>query len=328
MSLSAYRAEILHFLHEPKSEEDSESYQYFQDGILLIENGKIKGVGDAKTLSPTLAEGCVINRFENSLIVPGFIDTHTHYPQTRNIASYGNQLLEWLEKTIFPSEKLFSDEEFAMGEADFFLSELLRNGTTTALVFATVHKQSVTALFKQAIKRNMRIISGKTLMDCHAPKEILDTPESAYQESKQLIEEWHGKNRLSYAITPRFALTSTEEQLEAAGKLLEEFPGVYMHTHLCENRQEIKRVKELFPWSKNYLDVYERFNLLGDHSVFAHGVHLSDDEFRTLKKSNSAIAFCPSSNLFLGSGLFNFAKAKEFEIKLGLGTDVGAGTSM
>lgn len=322
----AYRAAILHSLADPAVVGVEQSYEYFEDGILLIENGKVAQVGAADELLPKLA-GVEIQHYRDALITPGFIDTHIHYPQTGMIASYGEQLLDWLNTYTFPTERQFEDKAHASDVAAIFLKELLRNGTTTALVFGTVHPQSVDALFEQADKLNLRMIAGKVLMDRNAPDYLTDTAESGYAESKTLIERWHGKGRLHYAVTPRFAPTSTPEQLELAGKLLGEYPDLYMHTHLSENRKEIEWVKELFPERKGYLDVYDHHKLIGPRAVFAHGVHLCDDECKRLAETGSAVAFCPTSNLFLGSGLFDLNKLEAHGVRVGLGTDVGAGTS-
>ena len=322
----AYRAAILHSLADPAVVGVEQSYEYFEDGILLIENGKVAQVGAAAELLPKLA-GVEIQHYRDALITPGFIDTHIHYPQTGMIASYGEQLLDWLNTYTFPTERQFEDKAHASDVAAIFLKELLRNGTTTALVFGTVHPQSVDAFFEQADKLNLRMIAGKVLMDRNAPDYLTDTAESGYAESKALIERWHGKGRLHYAVTPRFAPTSTPEQLELAGKLLGEYPDLYMHTHLSENRKEIEWVKELFPERKGYLDVYDHHKLIGPRAVFAHGVHLCDDECKRLAETGSAVAFCPTSNLFLGSGLFDLNKLEAHGVRVGLGTDVGAGTS-
>ncbi|MFY1018972.1 guanine deaminase [Ectopseudomonas khazarica] len=325
-TVKAYRAAILHSLADPAVVGVEQSYQYFEDGILLIENGKVAQVGAAAELLPKLA-GVEVQHYRDALITPGFIDTHIHYPQTGMIASYGEQLLDWLETYTFPTEQQFADKAHASDVAAIFLKELLRNGTTTALVFGSVHPQSVDAFFEQADKLNLRMIAGKVLMDRNAPDYLTDTAETGYAESKALIERWHGKGRLHYAVTPRFAPTSTPEQLELAGKLLGEYPDLYMHTHLSENRKEIEWVKALFPERKGYLDVYDHHRLIGPRAVFAHGVHLCDEECRRLAETGSAVAFCPTSNLFLGSGLFDLNKLEAHGVRVGLGTDVGAGTS-
>lgn len=322
----AYRAAILHSLADPAVVGVEQSYQYFEDGILLIENGKVAQVGAASDLLPKLT-GIDVQHYPDALITPGFIDTHIHYPQTGMIASYGEQLLDWLNTYTFPTEKQFEDKAHASDVAAIFIKELLRNGTTTALVFGSVHPQSVDAFFEQADKLNLRMIAGKVLMDRNAPDYLTDTAESGYAQSKALIERWHGKGRLHYAVTPRFAPTSTPEQLELAGKLFGEYPDLYMHTHISENKAEVAWVQELFPARKGYLDVYDHHKLIGPRAVFAHGVHLCDEECARLAETGSAVAFCPTSNLFLGSGLFDLNKLEQHGVRVGLGTDVGAGTS-
>jgi guanine deaminase len=322
----AYRAAILHSIADPAVVGIEASYEYFDDGVLVVENGLIKAVGHAADLLPTL-QGVAISQYPNALITPGFIDTHIHFPQTGMIASYGEQLLDWLNTYTFPTEQQFADKAHAAEVASVFLKELLRNGTTTALVFGTVHKQSVDAFFEACEVLNLRMIAGKVMMDRNAPDYLTDTAESGYADSKELIERWHGKGRLHYAVTPRFAPTSSPEQLSLAGELFQQYPDLYMHTHLSENRQEIEWVKGLFPERKGYLDVYDHYRLIGPRAVFAHGVHLCDEECQRLAETGSAVAFCPTSNLFLGSGLFDLPKLEAHGVRVGLGTDVGAGTS-
>ena len=327
-SAIAIRSSFLDFIDDPFYVSEAESVRYIADGLLIIENGAIADFGNYEDLKDKYHH-IPITAYPNRLIMSGFIDTHIHYPQYEMIASYGEQLLEWLGKYTFPIEGKFKNKDYAQKIAALFLDELIKNGTTTALVFATVYAQSVDAFFEEASRRNLRMISGKVLMDRHAPSYLTDTAESAYTESKALIEKWHNHGRLLYAITPRFAITSTDEQLRLAGKLLAEYPDVYLHTHISENKQEVAWVAELFPESQGYLDVYDRAGLVGDKSIFAHGVHLTDAEFQRLSAAKSALSFCPTSNLFLGSGLFDLHKAKSVEqpVKVGLGTDVGAGTS-
>lgn len=325
--IKAYRAALLHCLADPREVGIEASHEYFEDGLLVVEDGKVVRNGHAADLLSTLPAGTEVIEYKDALITPGFIDTHIHYPQTGMIASYGEQLLDWLDTYTFPTERAFSDKTHAGEVAQVFLRELLRNGTTTALVFGSVHKESVDAFFEQAHKLDLRMIAGKVLMDRNAPDYLTDTAESGYADSKELIERWHGKGRLHYAVTPRFAPTSTPEQLALAGKLFQEYPNLYMHTHLSENRKEIEWVRELFPERKGYLDVYDHHGLIGARSVFAHGVHLCDDECQRLGETGSAVAFCPTSNLFLGSGLFDLEKVEGFGVRVGLGTDVGAGTS-
>lgn len=325
--LTAYRASILHFLADPDAVPLSEAYQYYDDGILLVEEGKIVGIGEAEAMLARLDGDVVLQEYPNCLLTPGFIDTHIHYPQTEMIAAYGAQLLEWLETYTFPTEAKFADAGYARDIADRFLDELLRAGTTTALVFGTVHKASVDSFFEACEARNLRMIAGKVLMDRNAPDYLTDTPESGYQDSKALIEKWHNRGRARYAVTPRFSPTSSPEQLRKAGQLLEEFPDVYMQTHLSENIDEVNWVKELFPDCDGYLDTYDQAGLLGRRSIFAHCIHLEDKEWARMAETESNIAFCPTSNLFLGSGLFHLSRAVKQKIRVGLGTDVGGGTS-
>lgn len=324
----SFRGAFLDFVNDPFYQSESASVRYISDGLLVLEDGQVKELGSYAALKERYAD-VPITSYPNQLIIPGFIDTHIHFPQIEMIAAYGEQLLEWLNKYTFPTESKFKDKAYAQKIASIFLDELLRNGTTTALVFTAVFPESVDAFFEESERRNLRMIAGKVMMDRNAPDILKDTAESSYQESKQLIEKWHKRNRLLYAVTPRFAPTSTNEQLHLAGKLLQEYPDVYLHTHLSENVNEIAWVQELFPDSKGYLDVYDQTGLVKERSVFAHGVQLTDQEFQRLSQAKAAIAFCPTSNLFLGSGLFRIEKAKSAScpVKVGLGTDVGAGTS-
>ncbi len=326
MNLSAHRGEILHCLGDPK-EQGMDSCQYFADGLLIIDHGHVAECGAADKLLPALPDQAIVHQHTDGLIVPGLVDSHIHYPQCGIIAAYGTQLLDWLNRYTFPAEAKFTDTTAAAATAGFFLDELLRNGTTTALVFATVHPQSVDAFFQSAYQRNLRMICGKVMMDRNAPADLCDTPHSGYADSKALIERWHGKGRLGYAVTPRFAPTSSAAQLAMAGQLLRQYPDVHLHTHLAENKQECEWVGELFPAAKDYLDVYDQHGLLGRRSVFAHGIHLSGREWARLQSSHSKLAFCPTSNLFIGSGLFNLSQADEYKVTVGLGTDVGGGDS-
>lgn len=327
-SLKAIRGSFLDFVEDPFYVLETESARYLPDGLLVLEDGKIRAFGPFCDLQGDYGE-IPTTHYANRLVMPGFIDTHIHYPQTGMIAAYGEQLLEWLNQYVFPTEGKFHDKDYAKAVAEIFLDQLLSNGTTTALVFAAVFPQSVDAFFEAAERRSLCMISGKVMMDRNAPDYICDTANTAYQETKALIRRWHKKGRLRYAVTPRFAITSSNEQLKKAGELLEEFPDVYMHTHISENLREVEWVKELFPNCSGYLDAYDQAGLVKERSVFAHGIHLTDSEFRRLSEAKSAIAFCPTSNLFLGSGLFKIEQAKSTEhpVKVGLGTDVGAGTS-
>jgi guanine deaminase len=328
---TAFRASILHCLADPGGATDhnkTPAVEYIDDGLLIVEKGHVQEIGSADALLPGLSGNVEIVDFSEYLIVPGLIDCHVHFPQIDIIASYGEQLLDWLREYAFPAEQRFANAEHAAEVAEFFVDELLRNGTTTALVFATVHPQSVDAIFNKASNLNMRLISGKVLMDKNCPEELRDDAESAYKDSLRLIDKWHGKGRLSYAITPRFAVTSSEDQLAGAGRLASEHSDVYVHTHLAENNDEVELIAKQFSWSRSYLDVYEHFGLVRDRSVFAHCLHLDDQDRNTMAANGAAIAFCPTSNLFLGSGLFDLRSAKEKDIRVGLGTDVGGGTSL
>lgn len=305
----------------------ADQVRYLEDGVLITEQGKIRWFGTWNDAQDHLPINIEIQHYPEQLIIPGMIDTHIHFPQTEMVGAYGEQLLSWLNTYTFPTEIQFKDKAYASEIAKFFVNELLKNGTTTALVFCTVHPESVDALFEAAAQHQMRLIAGKVMMDRHAPEALCDSADSAYVDSKALIQKWHGQGRALYAITPRFAPTSTPEQLKRAGQLKAEFPDVYVHTHLSENKDEIAWVKDLFPAQKGYLDVYHHYGLTGQRSVFAHCVHLEDAEWQCMHETDSAIAFCPTSNLFLGSGLFPLNKTWQQQVKVGLGTDVGAGTS-
>ena len=323
----AFRAAIYHCLADPGEASDKAATQFFADGLLITEDGSIVEVGDAVELLAANPE-LPVEAFPDCLIVPGLIDCHVHFSQVDIIASYGEQLLDWLNRYAYPAEARFEDSEYANAAANFFLDELLKNGTTTATVFATVHPASVDAIFKAAEARDMRLIAGKVLMDRNCPEDLCDDPVSAYEDSRNLIERWHGKGRLGYAITPRFALTSSDAQLEAAGRLASEYPDTWVHTHLAENRQEIDAVAKAFSWSKSYLDVYDHFGLLRERSVFAHCLHLNDKDRKRMSERGGAAAFCPSSNLFLGSGLYDLRTMTDASVRTGLATDVGGGTSL
>lgn len=324
----AFRASIFHCLADPGPQAADSAVEYFEDGLLVVENGAFSAIGPAEDLLATLPDDTQVEDLSGKLIVPGLIDCHVHYSQLDIIASYGEQLLDWLHRYAYPEEARFADADHARAVAEFFLDELLRNGTTTALVFATVFPQSVDAIFAAAEKRNMRLIAGKVLMDRMCPDELRDDAESAYADSKALIECWHGKGRLGYAITPRFALTSSEEQLEAAGRLAGEYPDTWVHTHLAENQEEVEQISQQFPWSRSYLDVYDHFGLLRDRAIFAHCLHLDATDRALMAQKGGAGAFCPTSNLFLGSGLFDLRSMTDAGVKVGLATDVGGGTSL
>jgi guanine deaminase len=327
---SLIRGGILHFLDDPvagQEEDAGSSFEYFEDGGLLIEDGHVRLCGPWAQVAGAARAATPVVDYRGRLILPGFVDTHVHYPQTDIIASPGRGLLDWLERYAFPAERRFEDVAVAREVAEFFCDELLRNGTTTALVFGTVHPQSVDALFDVALRRGLRLVAGKVMMDRNCPEFLRDTVQSSYDDSKRLIERWQGVGRLGYAITPRFAATSSEEQLEAAGALAREFAQVPVHSHVAESTAEVALIRELFPWSRSYLDVYDRHGLLKPHSVYAHGIYLDAQDRHRMAESGTALAFCPSSNLFLGSGLLDLHEAMDEGVRVGIGSDVGGGTS-
>ncbi|MEM6818712.1 MAG: guanine deaminase [Pseudomonadota bacterium] len=327
MSARAFRGTILHCLTDPGVDNDQDAMQVFEDGVLIVEDGDVIDIGPADDMLSQLGEQCPVTDYRGRFLLPGFIDCHVHYPQTNIIAAYGTQLLDWLNTYTFPFEARFADIEYARETATFFVDELLKNGTTAAAVFATVHAHSVDALFEATSRKNMCTFAGKVLMDRHCPSNLCDTPETGYRESRDLIERWHGEGRNLYAITPRFAPTSSTEQLALAGKLASEFPDTLIQTHLAENVEEVEWARSLFPDSDSYLGIYRDFGLLRDRSVFAHCIHLEDQDHASLAAHNAAIAFCPTSNLFLGSGLFDLETARNHGVRVGLATDVGGGTS-
>ena len=325
--LTAFRGEILDFIGDPATLGDA-AHRHFPDGVLVVRDGRVAALGPAASTLSALPAGATVIDYRGKLIVPGFVDTHVHFAQTDVIASYGAQLLEWLERYTFPAEARFADPGHAQEVAEFFIAELLRNGTTTAMVFATTHVSSVDAIFEAARVRAMRLIAGKVLMDRNVPETVRDTADSGFADSKALIGKWHGRDRLGYAVTPRFAPTSTERQLELCGRLLDEHPGVFLQSHVAENRGEVAWVAELFPWSRSYLDVYDHYGLLRERSVFAHCIHLDPTDRQRMAATGAAMSFCATSNLFLGSGLFDAKAAHEAGVRVGLGTDVGGGTSL
>ena len=320
------RGRLLSFADSPRLA-GAGALQLVEDGAVWIENGVIVAAGDAREVAAKAPADIGVDDHAGKLILPGFIDTHIHYPQTRVIGSYGAQLLDWLQKYTFVEEQKFSDRGHGDSVASFFLDEMFRQGTTTAVVYCTVAPGSVDAFFSESERRGARMIAGKVMMDRGAPAALTDTAQRGYDESKALIERWRGRGRLDCAITPRFAITSTDAQLQAAGALAREYPEAYVQTHLSENHREIAFVKELFPWSRDYLDVYERFGLLGSRSIFGHCIHLEDREVAALAEQRGVAAFCPTSNLFLGSGLFDKRRLDDAGVRVALATDVGGGTS-
>lgn len=324
-NVQAYRASLLHFSNDPAFDENAT--QWHRDGLLVVADGKIVAAGDYDRLLPTLPAGAMTHDWRGKIITPGFIDTHVHYPQTDMIASPASGLLPWLNTYTFPTERKFEDSAHATDVADFFLAELLRNGTTTAAVYCTVHPQSVDAFFERSHALNLRMIAGKVMMDRNAPDFLLDTAESSARNTEALIKRWHKKGRQHYAITPRFAPTSTEAQLRLAGELASQYQDTYIQTHVAENTDEVKWVKELFPDSRSYLDVYEKRGLMRKRALYAHCIWLDDNDRARMAATGSVATVCPTSNLFLGSGLFDFINADKLRMPVSLATDVGGGTS-
>lgn len=325
MTQSAYRAQLLTFTGDPA--QSSNAAVFDEDGLVIVEDGRVVAAGAHAALVSRLGPGAQVHEMRDKLIVPGFIDTHIHYPQTDMIASPAPGLLPWLETYTFPTERRFAEEAVARETARFFINELLACGTTTALVYCTVHKQSADAFFAESEARNLRMVAGKVLMDRHCPEFLQDTAQSGYDDSAELIARWHGRGRQLYALTPRFAPTSTEAQLTACGELAKRHPDVFIQSHVAENLDEVKWVAELFPGHRSYLAVYDHYGLLRRRAVYGHCIHLDDEDRARMAQTGALASHCPTSNLFLGSGLFDFEKAGQAGMPVALATDVGGGTS-
>ncbi len=320
------RGRVLTFTAEPQDETDTNAFDYVEDGAILISEGLIEAVGDFATIADQ-APGVAVTDHRPHLLMPGFIDTHLHFPQVQVIASWGAQLLDWLNNYTFVEETRFADPDHCARMASHFFDLLTAHGTTTAVAYCSVHPGSAEAYFAEAARRNMRMIGGKVMMDRNAPDGLRDTPQSGYDDSKALIDRWHGRGRAHYAISPRFAITSTPEQLEMAGALVAEHPDCYVQTHLSENRDEIAFTAELYPQAPDYLGVYEHYGLLTPKMLLGHSIHLTPREIDVLAETGAKPVFCPTSNLFLGSGLFDDAGLRGRGITNAIATDVGAGTS-
>ena len=330
MSKKAVRGTLLDCVGDPwKSEDEREAARYIADGLLVFEDGRFSELGEAKELLSRHPDATVED-WTGHLIVPGFIDVHLHYAQTRIIGSFGRQLLDWLQTYTFPEELKFRSKDYADEVASFFFDELARLGTTSVQSFATTSPRSVEAFFEEAQRRNARVICGLTGIDREgtAPDDYRDTPESFYEGSKQLLQRFHEKGRCLYAITPRFSFGSTDAQMKAAQRLAEEHPDVWIQTHLSENPTECKVVLEFFPDCKDYLETYEKYGLVRKRAAFGHCIYLSEDEMRRLGEADASIAFCPSSNLFLGSGHFQWDRANHHGVRWGLGSDSGGGNTL
>ena len=328
-NVTALRGTLVSFAGDPFLDDPARALRHESDGLIVCRDGLIEAAGAYTEIRSQLPEDARIADYSGCVITPGFIDAHVHYVQTEMIASPGKQLLQWVEDYIYPAEEAFADPAHGRLVARIFCEALLRNGTTTACVYCASYPQSVDALFEEALKRNLRLIAGKCMMDRNVPEALRDTAQSGYDQSKALIETWHGKGRLLYAITPRWAGSSTPAQLEAAGALWREFPELNVQTHIAENPDEVTFVTGLFPERRDFLDIYEHYGLVGRRTVLGHCIWFSDDEFARVHACDASIAHCPTSNMFLGSGLFRMRAAKDPKrpIHVGLGTDIGAGTS-
>lgn len=328
MNSRVLRGQLYYLVADPFLNDPEESRRYESDGVVIIRNGLIDSVGPYATLKEQVGE-LDVEHYPNSILLPGFVDCHIHFPQVDVIASYGAQLMEWLHKYTFPTEGTFGDDAIATDAATFFVDELLRNGTTSASVYCTVHPNSAHALFEAVASKNMRMAAGKVMMDRNAPDYLLDTPQSSYDDSKRLLENWHGVGRAVYCVTPRFAITSTPEQLEIASALWHEHDDVLLQTHISENTSEIETALGLFPEFSTYTDIYDHYDLLGPRANYGHVIHFSEQEFQRFAETGTGISHCPTSNTFIGSGLFDMQSAKNNArpIRTGLATDVGGGTS-
>jgi guanine deaminase len=323
---TALRGRLIRFAGNPFEIGAEAALEFDEDGALVMRAGMIVDVGPAGVVLADHPD-VEVTPVGDGLIAPGFIDCHLHYPQTGVIASYGTQLLDWLNTYTFPEEARFGDPVYAEAAARVFFDEHLRNGMTTACSFCTIHPESVDAYFAEAARRGLRAIGGKVMMDRHAPEGVCDTAQSGYDESKALAGKWHGVGRGLYAVTPRFAPTSSEAQLEAAGALWAEHPDCVMQTHLSENHKEIAWMGELFPDCPDYLGAYEKYGLLGERAIFGHAIHLTERETDRLAEAGASVAHCPTSNQFLGSGECDVTGLMGRGIGVGLATDVGGGSS-
>ncbi len=329
-AVTAIRGPALTFAGDPFQQGLDATLVHEPDAIVAMAGGAITHFGPAQRVRPLLPRGTrVVDYGRRALILAGFVDCHVHYPQVQMIGAYGAQLIDWLEKYAFVAEQAYADPRHARTAARAYLAENLCNGITTAAVFCTVHPQSVDALFAEAAKLGARLIAGKVMMDRNAPAALRDTAQRGYDESKALIAKWHGRGRLAYAVTPRFAASSTPAQMAAAGALWRESPGTYLQSHISENRREVAWVKELYPERKGYLDVYDHYGQLGPRAIYGHGIWLTEDELRRCHETGTAIAHCPTSNFFLGSGCLNLGVTSRPDrpVRVGLATDLGGGTS-
>lgn len=321
------RGRVLSFEREPQGPGDLGALLYLEDGGILIRDGLIEAVGDFADVAAAAGADVAVSDHRPHLLSAGFIDAHLHFPQGQIVASWGAQLLDWLNTYTFPAETRFADPAHAERMAGAFFDTLLRHGTTTASAFCSVHPVSVEAYFAEAEKRGLRMLGGKVLMDRNAPEALRDTPQSAYDDSEALIGRWHGRGRALYAISPRFAITSTPAQMAAAAALIAAHPACYVQTHLSENLAEIDLACSLYPEAKGYLDIYARYGMLGPRALLGHAIHLSERERAVIAETGAHPVHCPTSNLFLGSGLFDEAALRAAGATSAIATDIGAGMS-
>lgn len=330
--LKGIRGEMLTFKADPFTCQPGECYDHYDDGLVVMRDGKIADSGDYASVSARWPALDDIDTWPHALIMPGFVDCHLHYVQSPVIGSYGDTLLKWLNRYVFPAEMRYRDKEYAREVARIFFRQLLSHGTTTANVFATTYEESVDALFEESERYNALTITGKVLQDRNLPAQLADrSAEESAETAERLLLKWHGRGRQLYAVMPRFAPTSTPQQLRLAGELYRKYAdrGVYMHTHLDESEGEIEWVKSLYPQAANYTDVYDRYGLVGPRSVMAHCCIVRPEEWQRLHEAGCGVVHCPSSNLFLGDGEFRYWEAKDptRPCRVGIGTDVGGGTS-
>jgi len=329
-----YRGAIFFFTKEASlypftgdKELDSRFFHYIEDGILAVENGLVKEAGEYSDLVKKYA-GSELKDYSGCLITPGFIDTHLHITQSGIVAAYGEKLLKWLESYVFPREALYHNEDEAREDITFFLEQLLKNGTTTACGYGPLTFAATDIVFDELSTRNMRFIAGNTMQDMNSPEYLKLSTKDNIEATEKMIKKWRGKGMLHYALTPRFAFSCTEELLDTTGQMKKQYPDLYIQTHINENLNEIKAIKEMYPWSKNYLDVYDKFGLVTDTSIFGHCIHVTEPEYECFRDRKAIISSCPVSNCFLGSGLFNFKKMMHYTDRITLGTDWAAGTTL
>ena len=323
--LTGYKGSVFYFTDNPKFNKNA--YQFFSNGVLYVEDGRVVAAGDFDELSAQYPQVEIVD-YTGKLITPGLMDSHVHYPQMEMVGSYGEQLVQWLGKYTIPTERKLADRAYADKIANLYLDELIKHGTTSAAIFATISPNSTDALFEAALKRNMRVICGSAYMDVNTPEYACLPPNEVYDFNKNLIERWNGRGRTNYAVSPRSAYLLSPAEMEATQALLKDYPGIHVQVHLAENKESGDMVTKLFPGLKNYTEVYDHYGLMTDKTIMGHCVWLDDYEFELIASRGSSCAFLPTSNLFLGSGLFNLQKANQYCATVGMGTDYAAGTTL